>query len=210
MRLAVVLAVVGAVWGRDYYAILGLPKTASGKEIKKAYRDLALKHHPDKNPENREAAEAKFREVAEAYEVLGDETRRRQYDAGRYDAGGARQRRDFRSADEIFKEFFGTNDPFANFDKVFGDSFGSAFQAFGGGFGGSASFTSTTTTVGADGRTYTKTVRSTTAADGRTQSHASVEETIGGRTTRRVEKSSHSDGPSTRSARRRHKLHAGL
>ena len=64
---------------RDYYATLGVPKTASAKEIKQAFRRLARKHHPDVNAGN-SAAEAKFKEINEAYEVLGDEDKRRKYD----------------------------------------------------------------------------------------------------------------------------------
>jgi DnaJ-class molecular chaperone len=64
---------------RDYYATLGVPKTASEKEIKQAYRRLARKHHPDVNPGDR-AAEAKFKELNEAYEVLGNPETRRKYD----------------------------------------------------------------------------------------------------------------------------------
>ena len=64
---------------RDYYETLGVSKGASAGEIKKAYRKLALKYHPDKNPDNA-AAEEKFKEAAEAYEVLSDDTKRQQYD----------------------------------------------------------------------------------------------------------------------------------
>ena len=55
---------------RDYYEVLGVSKTASEDEIKKAYRQLAKKYHPDANPDNKKEAEAKFKEVSEAYEVL--------------------------------------------------------------------------------------------------------------------------------------------
>ncbi|HEY7922527.1 MAG TPA: DnaJ C-terminal domain-containing protein [Vicinamibacteria bacterium] len=64
---------------RDYYKILGVPKGASAKEIKAAYRKLAHKHHPDKNAGNKDA-EARFKEIAEAYDVLGDKEKRKRYD----------------------------------------------------------------------------------------------------------------------------------
>ena len=64
---------------KDYYATLGVAKTATEKEIKQAYRKLARKHHPDVNPGDK-AAEAKFKEINEAYEVLGDPEKRRKYD----------------------------------------------------------------------------------------------------------------------------------
>ena len=64
---------------RDYYEILGVSKSADAKEIKKAYRKIALKYHPDKNPDNKEAEE-KFKEAAEAYEVLSDDEKRARYD----------------------------------------------------------------------------------------------------------------------------------
>ena len=64
---------------KDYYRILGVAKTASEKEIKAAYRKLARKHHPDVNPGNKEA-EARFKEISEANEVLGDKEKRKRYD----------------------------------------------------------------------------------------------------------------------------------
>nr|XP_057938486.1 dnaJ homolog subfamily B member 2 [Doryrhamphus excisus] len=120
----------------DYYNILGVSKTASQDDIKKAYRKLALKWHPDKNPDNKEEAEKRFKEVAEAYEVLSDQSKRDAYD--RY--GSDRMRHSgsyspdfpsdypgfnftFRSPDEVFREFFGGQDPFASFFDEF-SSFG--------------------------------------------------------------------------------------
>jgi curved DNA-binding protein len=73
---------------KDPYQILGVSRNASPDEIKRAYRRLAKEHHPDRNPQNKEAAERKFKEVQAAYEVLGDPQRRAQYD--RFGAGGPR------------------------------------------------------------------------------------------------------------------------
>src|ERR1700754_2133775 len=64
---------------KDYYAVLGVPASATQDEIKKQYRKLAAKHHPDKNPNDNKAAE-RFKEISEAYQVLGDAEKRKQYD----------------------------------------------------------------------------------------------------------------------------------
>src|SRR4030042_969191 len=64
---------------KDYYKILGIDKKATAKEIKQTYRKLARQHHPDVNPNNKQA-EARFKEINEAYEVLGDQEKRKKYD----------------------------------------------------------------------------------------------------------------------------------
>ena len=65
---------------RDYYEVLGVAKNASPDDIKRAYRRMAIKYHPDKNPDNKKEAEVKFKECAEAYEVLSDTEKRQRYD----------------------------------------------------------------------------------------------------------------------------------
>lgn len=106
---------------RDYYEVLGIAKNASEEDIKKAYRKLAIKYHPDKNPDDKQAEE-KFKEAAEAYEVLSDAQKRQRYDQfghaglggnGGFGGGGM-------NMDDIFSQF--------------GDIFGGAF-GFGGGGG---------------------------------------------------------------------------
>jgi molecular chaperone DnaJ len=103
---------------RDYYEVLSVSRTASVDEIKKAYRQLALKNHPDKNPGDA-AAEKRFKEAAEAYEVLGDADKRQRYD--RYGHAGLNGAgvHDFRSAEDIMSAF---GDIFGG--GLFGDIFG--------------------------------------------------------------------------------------
>ncbi len=101
---------------KDYYDVLGVSRTASVTEIKKAYRKLALKHHPDKNPDNQEA-EDKFKEAAEAYEVLSNEEKRARYD--RFGHAGVNSARQAYSGGGMSME-----DIFSHFGDVFGGHFG--------------------------------------------------------------------------------------
>lgn len=113
---------------RDYYEVLGVSKSADATEIKKAYRKLALKYHPDKNPGDKEAEE-KFKEAAEAYDVLSNEEKKRRYDQfGHAGVGGAGQ--------GGFGGGMSMDDIFSQFGDIFG-SFG-GFSGFGG-FGGGRS-----------------------------------------------------------------------
>src|SRR4051794_39951731 len=103
---------------RDYYEILGVKRDAASEEIKRAYRQLALKDHPDKNPGDPEA-EKRFKEAAEAYEVLSDSSKRQRYD--RYGHAGLEGAgvHDFRNAEDVFAAF---GDIFGG--GLFGDLFG--------------------------------------------------------------------------------------
>ncbi len=111
---------------RDYYEILGVAKGASDDDIKKAYRKLAIKYHPDKNPDDK-AAEEKFKEAAEAYEVLSNAEKRQRYDQfGHAGVGGA-------AGGGGFGGGMNMEDIFSHFGDIFGGHFG------GGGFGGGRS-----------------------------------------------------------------------
>ncbi len=109
---------------RDYYDVLGVTKSASKDEIKKAYRKMAIKYHPDKNPDDKEA-EDKFKEAAEAYEVLSNDEKRQRYDqfghqglggSGGFSGGGMNM-----------------EDIFSQFGDIFGSGGGSPFDSFFGG-----------------------------------------------------------------------------
>ncbi|THF95561.1 dnaJ homolog subfamily B member 13-like [Camellia sinensis] len=152
--------------GVDYYKILNVDRNAKDDDLKKAYRKLAMKWHPDKNPNNKKEAEAKFKQISEAYEVLSDPQKRAVYDQygeeglkGQVpppDAGGPGGATFFstggggptsfrftpRNADDIFAEFFGSSSPFggmgggSRFGSLFGDDFFGSFGEGGGGGGG--------------------------------------------------------------------------
>jgi len=103
---------------RDYYEVLGVDKKASAEEIKRAYRRMAMKYHPDKNPGNKEAEE-KFKECAEAYEVLSDADKRSKYDQFGHDGLRGIGMRDYshmkwQDIGSIFEDIFGSDDFFAD------------------------------------------------------------------------------------------------
>lgn len=114
----------------SYYDILNVNSNADANEIKKQYRKLALRWHPDKNPDSKIEAERKFKEISEAYEVLSDPQKRKAYDM--YGKDGPQSRGSysgfsdfhsfpsfsFRNPNDVFREFFGASDPFAS---IFGD-----------------------------------------------------------------------------------------
>ena len=93
---------------RDYYEVLGVEKSASKEDLKKAYRKLAMQFHPDRNPDNKEAEE-KFKEAAEAYEILSDDDKRANYD--RFGHAG------IRGSSQGFSDI---NDIFSHFSDIFG------------------------------------------------------------------------------------------
>ena len=108
---------------RDYYEILGVTKNTDAKAIKKAYKRLAMKHHPDRNKDNKETAEKTFKEIQKAYSILSDEQKRQAYDQFGHagvngNAGGG--------------SGFGGGNPFGGgggFGDIFGDIFGGGRQA---------------------------------------------------------------------------------
>ncbi|XP_077215064.1 uncharacterized protein LOC143849771 [Tasmannia lanceolata] len=145
--------------GVDYYKTLQVDRNAKEEDLKKAYRKLAMKWHPDKNPTNKKEAEAKFKEISEAYDVLSDPQKRAIYDQygeealkgqvppqGASPSGPTMFKFNPRSPDDIFSEFFGMASPFGGMGDMGGGSRGGArftrsifgddiFASFGGGRG---------------------------------------------------------------------------
>ena len=115
---------------RDYYEVLGVSKSSDETTIKKAYRKIAMKFHPDRNPDNKEAEE-KFKEAAEAYEVLSDGDKKARYD--RFGHAGMGQQSGFGGGG---RGGMTMDDIFSQFGDIFGDG-GSPFESFFGGGGGS-------------------------------------------------------------------------
>ena len=112
---------------RDYYEVLGVSRNANQEEIKKAYRKAALKYHPDRNPNNKEAEE-NFKEAAQAYEILSDDDKRHRYD--QFGHEGMRPGADFHGYTNV-------NDIFSNFSDIFGSGIGGSIfeEVFSGGRG---------------------------------------------------------------------------
>jgi DnaJ-class molecular chaperone len=114
----------------DPYTVLGIPRTSSEEEIRRAYRKLAKELHPDVNPNNRAAAEERFKKVTAAYEIIGDAEKRKQFDSGEIDAAGEPRR-------GFHRTYAGGGGPFGNrasgsrpeddfsFSDIFSDLFGS-------------------------------------------------------------------------------------
>jgi curved DNA-binding protein len=126
---------------KDYYSVLGVPRAASDDDIKKAYRKLAMQFHPDRNPGKEPWATEKFKEINEAFSVLGDPEKRRQYDqfgtAGNVsDIFGSQSTRS--TFEDLMKDFGGSGLGYDFLDNIFGDATrgkGFSFRMFRGGGG---------------------------------------------------------------------------
>ncbi len=127
---------------KDYYSTLGVPRSASDDDIKKAYRKLAMQFHPDRNPGKEKWANEKFKEINEAFSVLGDPEKRRQYDqfgtAGNAgDIFGSQYTRS--TFEDLMKDFGGSGLGYDFLDNIFGDAMrgrGFSFRTFRSGGGG--------------------------------------------------------------------------
>jgi DnaJ family protein B protein 6 len=122
---------------RDYYEVLGMKKDCTNDDVKKAFRKLAVKWHPDKNPNNKEEATEMFKELSEAYEILSDDSKRKKYDKYGFEGAQMPEGFSFAKADDIFKHFFG-DFGFDNPDdeSFFGSRFGGSIFGKRGGLGG--------------------------------------------------------------------------
>ena len=192
------ILLVIAVAEKTYYQLLEVEQDASLKDIKKAYRRLALQHHPDRNRGNEKEAELIFRDISEAYEVLSDENSRGEYDRSlRYGGGSQRTfRSNFQRSSRHRDPFAQFNDLFQNdeffksasegmenlFNKMFekgNDAGGRASDSGGGRRRSGISFTSTTTTSSSfGGRTTSTTTRSSSSGGGGSYEARSVETKI--------------------------------
>lgn len=116
----------------DYYSVLGISKNATQEEIKKAYRNLAFKYHPDRNPDNKEAEE-KFKKISEAYDVLGDEKKRAEYDrfgsaGSSYSSRNSYQQNYYQNGYQNYYQRQTYSDPFSSEDSFWQWFNGSAGQ----------------------------------------------------------------------------------
>ena len=141
---------------RDFYEVLGVSKSASVDEIKKAYKTLAKKYHPDRNPGDEEAI-ARFKEAAEAYEVLGDEEKRARYD--RFGHAGVQ------GGPGGAHGFNDINDIFSQFGDIFGDLLGGGGRRGGGGRGRTARGADLKTSITIDLVTAAKAFKATVRVD---------------------------------------------
>jgi curved DNA-binding protein len=141
---------------KDYYKILGVPRDATNEQIKKAYRKLAMQYHPDRNPEKEQWANEKFKEINEAYGVLGDPGKRRQYDqfgtvgniGDIFSSSSTRT-----TFEDLMRDYSGAGLGFDFLDDVFGQLFqdkGFSFKIFSGGFGPTGARFETPTGVNLD------------------------------------------------------------
>jgi len=185
---------------RDLYEELEIPKTASETDIKKAYRKLALKFHPDKNKEP--GAEERFKAISTAYEILSDTKKRADYDRFGFNgppgqgAGGGGFHFDTgsRHAFNIFEQFFGGKDPFASFfdddgDDFFGRGGGfsrGGFSGFSGGFSGGLSSSMNMMSSGGSGSMTSTSKSTTTRPDGVRVTTTEKTVTKNGKTTKTV------------------------
>ena len=163
----------------NYYEVLGVKENATNEEIRKAYKKLAIKWHPDKNPDNKEYAEEKFKAISEAYNVLNDPKKREEWE--NYRNGGFNgdfNMHDFEMNDpfEIFNSFFGGRNPFHDFFNMNNDDFDFGFGDFDNNGDGISKSVKKTTVI-KNGKTVTRT--ETTTIDKNGKKKVEVTESIG-------------------------------